>query len=131
MRLVAERFSIGREINPSLGLLGVVLFGTLAGASAIHAEVRADVAEAFGGVDPMLRATIRYSERYAREGRKLGRLAHELEIDAANQPAWWAALRDGGTPGRRLPATVASVSADFRQVTAEVLDALATQEQHA
>jgi cellulose biosynthesis protein BcsQ len=49
MRLVAERFSIAREINPSLGLLGVVLFGTLAGARAIHAEVRADVVAAFGG----------------------------------------------------------------------------------
>jgi chromosome partitioning protein len=131
MRLVAERFSLAREINPALGLLGVVLFGTLSSASAIHNEVRADVAAAFGGVDPMLRSTIRYSERYAREGRKLGRLAHELEVDAANQPAWWEALRNGGKPGRRLPATVASVSADFRQVAAEVLDALSTQEQAA
>lgn len=132
MRLVAERFSIAREINPSLGLLGVVLFGTLAGARAIHSEVRADVVEAFGGnVDPMLQATIRHSERYAVEGRKLGRLAHELEIDAANQPAWWEALRNGDKPGRRLPKTVASVSSDFRQVTAEVLDAIATQEQPA
>lgn len=130
MRLVAERFSLAQEINPAVGLLGVVLFGTLSSARAIHAEVRADVAAAFGGgFDPMLKATIRYSERYAREGRKLGRLAHELEVDAANQPAWWEALRNGDRPGRRLPATVASVSADFRQVAAEVLDAVATQQQ--
>lgn len=128
MQLVAERFSLAREINPALGLLGVILFGTMSSATAIHKEVRADVAQAFGGTDPMLQATIRYSERYAREGRKQGRLAHELEIDAANQPAWWQALRNGDKPGRRLPATVASVSQDFGRIAAEVLDALAAQE---
>jgi chromosome partitioning protein len=130
MQLVAERFTLAREINPSVGLLGVVLFGTLSSATAIHAEVRADVSAAFGGTSPMLEATVRYSERYAREGRKKGRLAHELEVDAANQPAWWQSLRDGGGPSsRRLPAgVVASVSADFRQVAAEVLDALASRE---
>jgi chromosome partitioning protein len=129
MQLVAERFALAREVNPLVGLLGVVLFGTLSSATAIHAEVRSDVEAAFGGVSPMLAATIRYSERYAREGRKQGRLAHELEVDAANQPAWWESLRNGGTLGRRLPAgVVASVSADFRQLAAEILDALASRE---
>ncbi len=128
MKLVAERFTLAREINPELGLLGVVLFATLSNATAIHEEVRADVAAAFG-FDPMLQASIRYSERIAREGRKLGRLAHELEIDAKNQPAWWQALRDGDKPGRHLPAArAASVSADFQKVAAEVLDALNAQE---
>lgn len=129
MRLVAERFARAREINPALGLLGVVLFGSLSSATAIREEVRADVDAAFGGRSAMLRASIRYSERYAREGRKRGRLAHELEIDAASQPAWWEALRNGGKPGRRLPDTVASVSADFAAVAAEVLDELARQEE--
>ena len=128
MQLVSERFALAREINPQLALLGVILFATLSSAKSIHAEVRADVAAAFGGADPMLQGTIRYSERYARDGRKLGRLAHELEVDAANQPAWWQALRNGDKPGRRLSSVVASVSADFRQVAGEVLDALAAQE---
>lgn len=128
MRLVAERFALAREINPDLGLLGVVLFATVTGATAIRAEVRADVAGAFGGQDPMLAASIRYSERTARDARRLGRLAHELEIDAAAQPAWWAALRNGDKPGRRLPATVGAVSADFRALAGELLDALAAAE---
>lgn len=128
MRLVAGRFALAREINPTLGLLGVALFGSLSTASAIHAEVRADITNAFGGVSPMLAATIRFSERTARDARKLGRLAHELEVDAANQPAWWASLRNGDKPGRRLPATVASVSADFRALAGELLDTLAAQE---
>lgn len=128
MKLVAERFRLAREINPQLGLLGVVLFGTLSGARAIHAEVRRDVEEAFGGASPMLTGTVRYSERVARDGRKTGRLAHELEIEAAAQPAWWQALRNGDKPGRRIPATVASVAADFAGIAGEVLDALATHE---
>jgi chromosome partitioning protein len=129
MKLVAERFTLAREINPSLGLLGVVLFGTLSSAKVIHADVRRDVSAAFGGTSPMLEATVRYSERYAHEGREKGRLAHELEVDAANQPAWWKSLRAGEKSTRRLPASViASVSADFREVAAEVLDALASRE---
>jgi len=129
MKLVAERFALAREVNPALSLLGVVLFGTLSSAKAIHQEVRDDVATAFGGTSPMLAGTIRYSERYAREGRKHGRLAHELEMDAANQPAWWEALRNGGKPGRRLPATVASVSADFGGIAGQVLDVLAADQE--
>lgn len=128
MKLVAERFSLAREINPRLGLLGVVLFATLSNASAIHAEVRRDVAEAFGGESPMLEGTIRYSETLARQARKRGRLAHELEVDAAAQPAWWQALRNGGKPGRRIPANVANLSGDFAAIAGEVLDALAAAE---
>lgn len=127
MKLTAERFRTAREINPTLGLLGVVLFATLSGARAIHAEVKEDVAAAFGGQSPMLASTIRYSERVARDARRAGKLAHELEIEAAAQPAFWEALRQGRKPGRHSTAT-ASVSADFRALAAEVLDIIAAQE---
>lgn len=127
MQLTAERFRTAREINPRLGLLGVVLFGTLSGARAIHAEVQDDVTRAFGGQSPMLSTTIRYSERVARDARRMGKLAHELEIEAAAQPAFWEALRQGRTPAR-LSAATASVSADFRALAGEMLDILAAQE---
>lgn len=131
MQLTAERFRAAREINPNLGLLGVVLFGTLSGARAIHAEVKDDVAKAFGGASPMLASTIRFSERVARDARRTGRLAHELEIEAAAQPAFWEALRAGEKAGPRFSAATASVSADFRALAGEVLDILAAQEQAA
>jgi chromosome partitioning protein len=128
MKLVAERFKLAREINPLVGLLGVALFATGTSATAIHAEVRADIAEAFGAESPMFAAIIRHSERTAKDSRKLGRLAHELEVDASHQPAWWEALRTGERSVTRISATAASVSSDYRQLATEVLDVLALAE---
>lgn len=122
MKLVAERFAKAKQINPGLSLLGVVLFGTLSNATAIHEEVRADVRAAFGGHDPMLTATIRHSERVARNMRRQGKLSHELELDAAQQPAFWQALREGRKPEQRHSAATGRVSEDFRNVALEVLD---------
>lgn len=127
MQLVAQRFAMVREINPRLGLLGVVLFASGRGASAIQAEVRKDVTEAFGGQSPIFATMIRHSERVGRDCRKLGRLAHELEVAAAAQPAWWESLRNGErTP--RISSTAASVSADYRSLAAEVLQVLSDAE---
>jgi cellulose biosynthesis protein BcsQ len=130
MQLVAQRFSLAREINSAIGLLGVVLFATGTGARAIHAEIRRDVTEAFGGQSPLFSATIRHSERVALDCRKLGRLAHEMEVAAAAQPAWWEALRRGEKVPR-ISKTAASVSGDYRLLAAEVLQALANAEQQA
>lgn len=130
MKLTAERFTAAREINPSIGLLGVVLFATGTTAKAIHAEVRSEVSAAFGGLSPMFQAVIRHSERVARDCRRLGKLAHELEVEAAAQPAWWQALRSGDRRPR-LSGTTASVSADYRRVATELLDHLQTVEQAA
>lgn len=129
MRLVAERFALAREVNPSVGLLGVVLFATGTGATAIHKEVRTDVTEAFGGTSPVFAATIRHSERVGRDSRKYGKLAHELEVAAANQPAWWEALRAGEKSPLRISSTAASVSTDYRELATEVLEVLNTAEQ--
>src|SRR5258708_1967950 len=94
MRLVAKRFRKAREINPQIGLLGVVLFATGTGATAIHAEVRKSISATFGGNSPLFQTIIRHSERIARDSRK-GKLAHELEEAAKDQPQWWKMLRDG------------------------------------
>jgi len=130
MQLLAERFLIAREINPDLALLGVVLFGTARGASAIHREVRQAVDEAFGTADsPVLTAMIGHSERLAADSRALGRVAHELESDAASQPAWWESLRAGDRSQRRIAPTAATVAEDYRKLAAEVLDILAAAEE--
>lgn len=128
MRLVAERFALARTVNPGLGLLGAVLFATGSAATAIHAEVREAVTRAFGGSDPMFATTVRYAERTARDARERGLLAHELEIAAAEQPAWWQSIRDGDT-SPRIGRTAASVAADYRELAAELLQALARAEE--
>ncbi len=127
MTLVADRFALAREVNPRLSLLGVVLFGTGSRSSAIHGEARAAIEKAFGGHSPWFETTIRHAERTAQDARRLGRLAHELEIEAAAQPAWWEALRmDIRAP--RLSSSAAGVAGDYRALGVEVLTALQAEE---
>lgn len=128
MRLLAQRFTAAREHNPTLGLLGVVLFATGRTATAIHRGVRDKVEKEFGGASPMLTATIGHSERIADDTREHGRVAHELESDAANQPQWWEALRAGQRSGPRIPPTAGNVAEDYRKLAAEILDVLAAAE---
>jgi cellulose biosynthesis protein BcsQ len=127
MTLVAERFTLAREINPRLGLLGVVLFATGSRSRAIHSEALRAFDEAFGGESPRFETAIRHAERTAQDARRLGKLAQELEIEVAAQPAWWEALRqDLRAP--RVSATAASVAGDYRALGVEVLKVLQAAE---
>lgn len=128
MRLVGERFALARELNPDLGLLGAVLFATGTRSRLVHAEVRAAVDAAFGGHSPLFDTSIRHAERTAQDARRLGKLAHELELEAAAQPAWWAALREGATATRRISPTAASVAGDYRELGIELLTLLRAAE---
>jgi cellulose biosynthesis protein BcsQ len=125
MGLVAERFENAKKINPSLGLLGAVLFGTGTTATAIHKEATDAITQAFGGASPLFTARIRHAERTGVDARKWGKLAHELEAEAASQPAWWEALRTGGQDNApRISKTAASVAADYRELAVEILTVL-------
>ena len=128
MTLVAERFTLAQEINPRLGLLGVVLFATGSRSSAIQGEARRAIDRAFGGNSPRFETAIRHAERTAQDARRLGKLAHELEIEVAAQPAWWEALRlDIKSP--RVSATAKSIAGDYRALGVEVLTALQKAEE--
>lgn len=129
MKLLAERFVAAKADNPNLGLLGVVLFATGRNSVAIHREVRAEVEQAFGATgSPMLTSFIGSAEKLARETRKNGRVAHELESDAAQQPTWWESLRAGEKGTRSIPPTAATVAEDYRKLAGEVLDILGAAE---
>ena len=128
MGLVADRFTLAQEINPRLGLLGVVLFGTGSRSHAIHSEAQGAIDSAFGGSSPRFATTIRHAERTAQDARRLGRLAHELEIDLEQQPAWWKQLRSGAR-APRISESAASVAGDYRALGTEVLTALDAAEE--
>jgi chromosome partitioning protein len=73
---------------------------------------------------------VRHAERTAQDARRLGKLAHELEAEAAQQPAWWVRLRNRSEPrAPQLSATAASVAADYRELAYEVLTVLRSMEQ--
>jgi cellulose biosynthesis protein BcsQ len=130
MELVAQRFEKAKKINPMLGLLGAVLFGTGTSATAIHKEASEAIARAFGGQSPLFTAKIRHAERTGVDARRWGKLAHELEAEAASQPAWWEVLRAGGPDSNtpRISRTAASVAADYRELAVELLTVLRTAE---
>ncbi len=129
MRLVGERFELARELNPDLQLLGAVLFATGTRSRVVHAQVRAAVKSAFGGHSPMFSTSIRHAERTAQDARRLGKLAHELELEVASQPAWWTSLREGTSAPPRLSPTAASVAGDYRDLGVELLTLLRAAEQ--
>jgi chromosome partitioning protein len=131
MRLVAERFAVARERNPELALLGAVLFATGTRSRRVHAEVRSAVERAFGGHSPLFSTAIRHAERSAQDARRLGKLAHELEIEVAAQPAWWASLREGATATPRLSPSAAGVAEDYRDLGVELLTLLRAVEESA
>lgn len=130
MKLTARRFAAAREINPSIALLGVVLFGTLSNATMLHEEVRVKVAAEFGGLSPMLSTFIRYAERTAKDARDLGLLFHELEVtDPEARRQLITSLRATGNKKRRaLSAATGSAARDFHDFTSEVLDIISAAE---
>ncbi|WP_051342172.1 ParA family protein [Pseudonocardia spinosispora] len=131
MRLVAERFAKAKEINPLLGLLGAVLFGTGTKSTAIHTEARDSITKAFGGNSPLFTTMVRHAERTAQDARRLGKLAHELEVEAMSQPAWWELLRRGARAKAGVSMTAASVASDYRELAFEVLTVLRSMEESA
>ncbi|MFC7331382.1 ParA family protein [Marinactinospora rubrisoli] len=133
MERVAQRFVEARQVNPHLRLMGAVLFATGRGAKAIHAKAYRKIERAFGGNSPAFRAFIGYSEALAQEARNDGKLAHELEALAAEQPAWWKALKDraDGKDIKRVPSTATNVSSDYSNVCVEMIDIITAAEETA
>jgi cellulose biosynthesis protein BcsQ len=131
MRTIARRFVEARNAGAEVDLLGVVLFGVGSSASAVREQAREEIAADLGGVAPVFEAVIRHSEASARAARRDGRVCHELEADAASQPAWWARLREPTIDLRDVPASVTGLSGDYQRLAQELLAGIATAEVNA
>jgi chromosome partitioning protein len=88
LRELALDFKGMREHNPYLSLLDVFVFASGKGATRIRAEVHDNVERDLGGAAHMFESMVRHSEAVARDARKYGRLAHELEVQASSNPAF-------------------------------------------
>lgn len=131
--LASARFEAARAINPSLGLLGVLLVGSSDRATRIKAEARKRLSDALGGDQPLLTATVRHVEGAAVDARERGLLAHELEVMAAQEAQdrpWYKALREPGAGDRqrRLADSAGSLAGDYQNVATELIDRLAQNE---
>jgi cellulose biosynthesis protein BcsQ len=125
---VAHRFAATRHMNPTLRLLGVLLFGVRQGSVRLRDGVRASLEEALEGAAPVFRTTIRYHESAAVDMRRHGLLPYELEQrHRLEKKARLARLHNGVRGGERdglLSRDAAGLSTDYAELAEEVLDAI-------
>lgn len=133
---LAERVVETRPMNPTLGVLGVVLFPMVSSAKRVQQEVREKLAAIMGDVAPVFSSTIRFAQAAGVDARSRGQLAIELARDAEGQDrfAWTKALKKDRTEEettdapRRLADSAGGVAGDYLQLSHELLAHLAEQE---
>ncbi|WP_250444006.1 ParA family protein [Actinotalea sp. C106] len=126
---VARRLDAVVDLNPTLDLLGVVLFGTGTSAHRIKEEARGLIVEALGSEDAVLQAAIRHSEATAHAARERGLLVHELEDEARKGPAWWQIRRGEATGVANSPRTASGVAEDFHGLASEIVARITAAEE--
>lgn len=122
LREVARRFALARTANPTLTLLGVVLFGVNSSARRVTSSARESLAADLGGAAPVLDATIRHVEAAAVDARGRGQLVHELERDVHAGPKWYERLRNPGAhSGEPLATSAGALAEDYQRLAEQVL----------
>jgi chromosome partitioning protein len=129
---VAHRFAATRHMNPTLRLLGVLLFGVRQGSTRLRDGVRASLEDALEGAAPVFRTTVRYHESAAVDMRRHGLLPYELEArHTMEKKARLARLHEGVRGGERdglLSRDAAGLCADYAALADEVLAAIVDME---
>lgn len=129
LREVARRFTLARDANPNLTLLGVILFGVNTSARRVTSAAREALTADLGGTAPVLDATIRHVEAAAVDARGRGQLVHELERDVHNAPKWFERLRNPGTPhNTTLASSAGALAEDYQRLAEQVLALISTAE---
>jgi chromosome partitioning protein len=130
---VAHRFAATRHRNPTLRLLGVLLFGVRHGSTRLREGVRTSLEEALEGAAPVFRTVIRYHESAAVDMRRHGLLPFELEQRHLAEKSARLARLHGGVRGAEvddglLSRDAAGLSADYAALTDEIVAAIVAME---
>lgn len=116
LRTVARRYLEAKPYNPSLTLLGIVLFGVNTSGSKVQKNIR-DLLEAdVRGAAPVFETVIRYVESAAVACRGLGLVPHELAAEKGIEPSVI-------TSARRLAGDYRSLATELLMRIAELLRA--------
>lgn len=130
LRTLAGQIVTARATNPTLEILGAVLFDAGTTSTVVRRNAAEDIAAALDGAAPLFEAIIRHAESAAVEAREKGMLIHELaeRFDAAEP--YWKALKEGRTP-TRVPGSAPSLAQDYVQLCQEIMATVTTQETQA
>jgi chromosome partitioning protein len=115
LRTVARRYLDALPHNPSLKLIGMVLFGITSGGTRIAGEIRQLLERDVRGAAPVFESGIRYVERAAVLCRRRGLVPHELAQDPNLDPALAKSLKGLATDYRSLAVEVLTKIATLRQ----------------
>jgi len=127
MQLVRGEREGAAGVNPTIGLIGVVLVGIGTTATVVQREARHRIeGEGEHATGDVFTATIRHSEATAQAARERGMLVHELEDKLAERPQWYKVLRGEAAAASFAPPTATSVADDLQAVSEELLARLAT-----
>ena len=127
LRRLGEQMVAARSVNPSLEVLGAVLFDIGSSATAIRRNAVQDVTDALGGAAPLFNSVVRHAEQVAVTAREQGRLVHELAETAQSAEPYWVALREGRRP-QRVAGSAPALAEDYALLTQEVLTTIAAAE---
>jgi chromosome partitioning protein len=116
---VARRFAQVRGAgNPTIELLGVVLFDFGKNDRAVVGRVRHRLAEDLAGAAPVFDTFIRNSRMAPGDMRELGVLAYEYETAATQAPRWFQ-----DPTARRFSRSATGLAEDYQTLTQEILTA--------
>jgi chromosome partitioning protein len=125
---IAERVETAHQVNPSLAVLGVILFDVPTSATRIRASAGENIEQILGGAAPLFETTVRNSTAVAREARDRGLLVHELAGRVEGAAPFWKALREGRAP-ERLPGSAPALADDFVRLVDAILTRISEHEQ--
>lgn len=135
-----DQFILARETNPSLNLLGVVMFGFGLGDTVMRRDTRAEVNAMFGAdpleaearvrsampVDPFIefvfRAVVRDARVAGKQARKEGWLIQEIADASARRAGLWVDHLRLGKPTVQNSSNASGLLDDYVAITRELLE---------
>lgn len=127
LRVLSEQVVKIREVNPDLDVLGAVLFGIGASATARRRFAAEDVRNVLGDSSLLFDSIVRHAEASADDAREKGRLVHELAEVMHSAEPFYMALRDGRRPDR-VAGSAPALAEDYLLLTDELLRRIAAAE---
>lgn len=129
---LASRVADVRSINPTLSVLGVVLFSLNSSATRIEEQTRAELTVMLGDIAPVFAATIRQAQAAAVDARRRGQLVFEVAKDFNETRFNWTQAIDGdgkAEPTTRIAASSTGLADDYFNLTRQLVTHLVAQEQ--
>lgn len=111
LRTVAKRFGVAAQNNPTLRLLGVVLFATNSSATKVQKNIKAHLEADLRGAAPVFEQNIRHVEAAAVEARLRGKVPQELRSSAELHTSLRKSMKD--------------LAGDYQSLAIEVMQAMA------